>query len=84
MQCHVVVHVHVCVEYRDISSIGGFTREVLIALSADIKSREWRHSRLPPGHPRSSTTDDVECFFSVHRDSIGKDFTMKQEATSEY
>ena len=31
-----------------------------------------------PEHPRSSTTDDVECFFSVLRDMVGKDFTLKQ------
>ena len=29
-------------------------------------------------HPRASTTDDVECFFSVMRDLVGKDFTLKE------
>ena len=29
-------------------------------------------------HPCSSTTDDVECFFSILRDTVGKDFTLKQ------
>ena len=33
---------------------------------------------LPPEHPRASTTDDVECFFSVLRDMVGKHFTVKQ------
>ena len=33
---------------------------------------------LPPEHPRASTTDDVECFFSVLRDVVGKHFTVKQ------
>lgn len=32
---------------------------------------------MPPEHPRASTTDDVECFFSILRDSVGKDFTLK-------
>ena len=69
--------------YRDISGIKGFTREVLIALCADIESREWRYKvnsaqGIPPPHARSCTTDDVECFFSVLRDSVGKDFTLKQ------
>ncbi len=27
---------------------------------------------------RSGTSDDVECFFSVMRDTIGRDFTVKQ------
>ena len=29
-------------------------------------------------HPRSSTTDNVECFFSILRETVGKDFTLKQ------
>lgn len=29
-------------------------------------------------HPRASTTDDVECFFSVFRDLLGKNFTVKK------
>ena len=61
----------------------GFTRETLIALAADIETRQWRRgfnliNGVPVEHPRSSTTDDVECFFSVIRDTVGKDFTLKQ------
>ena len=54
-----------------------------MALFANIESRQWRraynakHNMLPE-HPRASTTDDVECFFSVLRDSVGKDFTLQQ------
>ena len=33
---------------------------------------------LPPEHPRASTTDDVECFFSMLRDYVGKHFTVQQ------
>ena len=29
-------------------------------------------------NPRASSTDDVECFFSVLRDTVGKDFTLKE------
>ena len=63
--------------------VKGFTREILIALAAYIEAREWRsqhnyHLGIPAPHPRSCTTDDVECFFSIMRDSIGKDFTLKQ------
>ena len=29
-------------------------------------------------HPRASTSDDVESFFSVLRDMVGKDFTHKK------
>ena len=61
----------------------GFTREVLVALAANIETREWRRAfnkvnGIPPEHPRASTTDDVECFFSLLRDNVGKNFTMKQ------
>ena len=33
---------------------------------------------IHPEHLKSSTTDDVECFFSVLRDCVGKNFTLKQ------
>ena len=54
-----------------------------MALFANIESREWRRAYnanhdILPEHPRASTTDDVECFFSVLRDSVGKDFTLLQ------
>ena len=56
---------------------------MLIAVVADIKTYEWRRIELsnlglPPENPRASTTDDVECFFSVIRDLVGKDFTLQQ------
>ena len=69
--------------YRPIDDVRGFTRETLIAMSANVENRMWRHKYLhnqglPSEHPRSSTTDDVECFFSVLRDTVGKNFTLKQ------
>lgn len=50
---------------------------------ANIESREWRQQYLMKNniameHPRASTTDDVECFFSVLCDTVGKDFTLKE------
>ena len=65
------------------SNICGFTREALSAVIADIETREYRrryiaqHS-LKVENPRSSNTDDVECFFSVLRDHVGPNFTLKQ------
>ena len=69
--------------YRPITGVRGFSRETLIALAANIESRKWRNhyttsNNLPLEHPRASSTDDVECFFSVLRDSVGKDFTLKE------
>ena len=61
----------------------GFTRETLIASIINIESREWRrreiaNAGLPPENPRASFSDDVVCFFSCLRDSIGKNFTLKE------
>lgn len=61
----------------------GFTTETLIGVVASIETRQWRYdfatsNNLPLEHPRNSTTDDVECFFSILRDCVGKDFTLKQ------
>ena len=64
--------------YRNVDRIRGFSRETLIALAANIESREWRckynnNHGIPPEYPRASSTDDVECFYTV-----GKDFTLKE------
>ena len=69
--------------HRSVSGVRGLTRECLIALVADIETRNYRQefnesNGIPPEHPRSSITDDIECFFSVLRDVVGKDFTLKQ------
>ena len=63
--------------------MSGFSRETLIAVTTDIESRERRRianmeDGLPPEHPRANTTDDVECFFSMLRDHVGKHFTLRQ------
>ena len=72
-----------CSVYRSINGVRGFSRETQIAVAANIESREWRRKynhecNIPVEHPRASSTDDVECFFSVLRDTVGKDFTLKQ------
>lgn len=68
---------------RPINNVLGFSRETLVAVVTNIEGREWR--RLCnnergniPEHPRASTSDDVECFFSMMRDIIGHNFTSKQ------
>jgi len=50
---------------------------------ANIEGREIRRqflasSNLRPEHPRACSTDDVECFFSVLRDTVGSDFSLKR------
>jgi len=68
---------------RNISNVRGFTRETLVALAANIESREWRRQynakdRIPAEHPRATSTDDAECFFSMLQNTVGKDFTLKE------
>jgi hypothetical protein len=66
---------------RPINNILGFSRETVVALTTNIEGREsGRHmNKLGKAeNPRSSTTDDVECFFSMMRDAIGQNFTTKQ------
>ena len=74
---------YVIINFREVYGICGFSRETLVAVTTDIESREQKflynmEEGLPPEHPRASTTDDVECFFSVLRDVVGKHFTVKQ------
>lgn len=69
--------------YRSIKGILGFSRETLAALITNIEGTEHRRREnsvmgFPPEHPRACSTDDVECFFSVIRDAIGKNFTTKE------
>ena len=61
----------------------GFSRETLIAVTTIIEGREHLrrqqiNSGSPLENPRSSSTDDVECFFSMMRDTIGQNFTTKE------
>lgn len=86
-QPHIVVKLHVIniIKYfyicRPINKVLGFSKETLVALITNIEGREWcrrlNHLRKPE-HPRASTSDDVECFFSMMRDALGQNFTSKE------
>ena len=66
---------------RPIYKILGFSKENLVALITNIEGREFGR-RLnclnKPEHPRASTSDDVECLFSMMRDALGQNFTSKE------
>ena len=69
--------------FSPLNNVQGFTREMLIALVANLETKMHRYKfnlarSTPIEHPRSNTTDDVECFFSILRETVGKDFTFKQ------
>lgn len=56
--------------------------EVIVALVANIESMELRRSEcqtrcLPPEHPRASSTDDLEGYFSVLHHLLGAIFDHK-------
>lgn len=80
---HAHYGIHNPILYRRIAGICGFSRETVIAVTTNICSRLFKFTSnaekgLPPEHPRSSSSDDVECFFSVMRDLIGQHFTLKK------
>ena len=67
--------------HRPVNNVQGLTGETTTALLTTIESIEWEQrerAKLGIGleHPRASTTDDVECFFSVIWDLVGKSFTL--------
>ena len=52
-----------------------------MAVITNIEGCEWRrrfNKERGPEHPRASSTDDVECFFSMMRDGLGRNFTTKE------
>lgn len=66
--------------FRPVKGVRGFSRETLIAVITNIESQEFRRreaSSRGKEHPRASSGDDVECFFSILHEQLGKDFTMK-------
>ena len=80
---YVVMPYHSVSFYRSLSNTLGFSKETLVVLTTNIEGQEWHRKEVmngnqKPEHPRASTTDDVECFFSLIRDNIGHNFTTKQ------
>ena len=81
--CLELFAIYIRIYYQPIVGVRGFSRETLIALAANIEPCKWRYHytsnhNLPSEHPQASSTDDVECFFSVLHDIVGKDFTLKE------
>ncbi|XP_078679355.1 uncharacterized protein LOC144915008 [Branchiostoma floridae x Branchiostoma belcheri] len=68
---------------RRVEGICGFSRETIIGVTTNIDSQEIRRLQNTtigfPEHPRASTTDDVECFFSMLNNKIrGELVTLKE------
>ncbi|XP_072016694.1 uncharacterized protein [Amphiura filiformis] len=67
---------------RRLQGVRGFSRETVIAVTTNIESQEYRRAENDnlgyPEHPRSGTTDDVECFFSMLHNKIkGQNVTLQ-------
>ena len=63
--------------------ICGLSRETVVGLVANLESRlirqtEYVGRKIAPEHPRSSSTDDVEGFFSLLHEMFGPVFDLKQ------
>ena len=59
--------------------VNSLTRETAVGLVANLTSLELHREEyilrgLPPEHPRSGTSDDVECFISVLHKMLGEYF----------
>ena len=67
---------------RPVEYIRGFTREVIIEITANIESQELRRCQSNeigyPEHPRAGSTEDLECFFGVAHSRLGNVFTLKE------
>ena len=75
--------IFISVLFRSLSSVLGFSKKTLKAVVTNIEGREWHRrdcgsKNRPLEHLRASSTDDVECFFSLISDSIGQNFTIKE------
>ena len=71
----------ICILFRPIKGICGFSRETVIAVTTNIESIEYRrreNDRIGfPEHPRAGTLDDVEAFILMLHRFIGNIFTVK-------
>ena len=65
---------------RPVEYIRGFTREVVIEVTANIESQEMR--RLQNGDIRypenTHGQEDLECFFGMAHTKLGSVFTLKE------
>ena len=73
------ITLHVC---RPVKGIQGLTREIIVALVANLESRKLRRSEgeargLPPENPRASTTDNVEGMIALFHELLGPIFDHK-------
>ena len=63
------------------TGIRGFSREIVVEVTANIESQELRYTQNQEigyeEHPRAAETHDLEsCFCVTHRD-LGQIFTLK-------
>ena len=74
--------------YRPIKGVRGFSRETVVALLTNIDSQEYIRRQYSeqnemPEHPRASSTDDVECFFSILHNQLGLNYNLRNSKSME-
>jgi len=75
--CYIVLFIH-------ISGVRQFRRETLIVPVSNIESREWKRNyncehNIPAKYLKPVTLTTWSVFSSVLRDTVGKDFILKQK-----
>lgn len=60
------------------TNVRGLTYQTFIEITGGIESAEFRRREPGKEHPRASSTDDVEGFFSLCRRMIGAKFTLRE------
>ena len=67
---------------RPVKGVRGFSRETVTAILTNVESQEYRRRQTAechemPEHPRASSSDDVECFFSILHSQLGQNYDLK-------
>ena len=65
-----------------VKAIRVFSRETVTALLANIESQKFQRRQAAethpaPEHPRASSSDDFECFFSILYTQLGQHYDIK-------
>lgn len=67
---------------RPINGIRGFSRETVVEVTTNIESQEFRRRQNAvigfEENPRGSSTDNLECLFSMCHGWLGPVFTLKE------
>ena len=82
---HVYTYIRQCMLFSGVFQESGLTRECPVAITADIETRNFDRNSVAPiecsQKIQSQVQQTLSVVFSVLRDMVGKDFTLKQVCT---